>query len=138
MRDAFLIVHFIGLALGLGTSFANLFLGMAMAKMPPDEARAFGIKAMALTKMGHTGITLLILSGLYLMSPYWSVLSEMPLLIAKLTLVTILVALISVITSAAAKVKRGDPSKMKIIKPLGRIALITTIIIVILAVSVFH
>ena len=138
MRDTFLIIHFIGLALGLGTSFANLFLGLAMAKMPPEEAKSFAIKAMALSKMGHIGLTLLILSGLYLMSPYWRILSVMPLLIAKLTLVAILVALISVITSAATKVKKGDPSQMKIIKPLGRIALVTTILIVILAVSVFH
>ena len=138
MREIFLVVHFIGLAMGLGTSFANLFLGLAMSKMPPEEAKAFGLKAMALTKMGHIGLTLLILSGLYLMSPYWRVLPEMPLLIAKLTLVTFLIILISIITSAGIKVRNGDFSQMKTIKPLGRIALVTTITIVIIAVSIFH
>jgi len=138
MRDTALIIHFIGLAMGLGTSFANLFLGLAMAKMPPEEAKSFGIKAMALTKMGHIGITLLILSGLYLMSPYWRILSEMPLLIAKLTLVVFLVILISIITSAGIKLRNGDASQMKIIKPLGRLTLITALAIVVIAVSVFH
>jgi hypothetical protein len=138
MRDTALILHFIGLAMGLGTSFANLFLGLAMAKMPPDEAKSFGIKAMALTKMGHIGITLLILSGLYLMSPYWRILPEMPLLIAKLSLVVLLVILISVITSAGIKFRNGDASQIKKIKALGRVTLITALLIVILAVTVFH
>ena len=138
MRDVFLIVHFIGLAMGIGVSFANLFLGLAMAKMPPEEAKNFALKAMALTKMGHTGLALLILSGLYLMSPYWRTLGEMPLLIAKLSLVTVLVILVSVITSAGTKFKKGDATQLKKIKPLGRLALITSILIVILAVSVFH
>jgi len=138
MRETFLIIHFIGLAMGLGASFANLFLGMAMAKMPPEEAKAFALKAMTLTKMGHTGLALLILSGLYLMSPYWYMLSSTPLLIAKLTFVTFLIILISIMTSAGIKFRKGDVSQIKVLKPLGRIALITSIIIVVLAVSVFH
>jgi uncharacterized membrane protein len=138
MRDVFLIVHFIGLAMGIGASFANLFLGLAMAKMPPDEAKDFAIKAMALKKMGHTGLGLLILSGLYLMSPYWRTLPEMPLLIAKLTMVIFLVILVALLTTAGAKFKKGDASQIKILKPLGRLALITSIVIVVLAVSVFH
>ena len=106
--------------------------------MPPDEAKGFAVKAMALTKMGHIGITLLILSGLYLMSPFWRTLSDTPLLIAKLVLVVVLVILISVITNAGTKFKNGDASQIKLIKPLGRITLITAILIVILAVAVFH
>jgi len=138
MRETALVLHFIGLAMGLGASFANLFLGMAMAKMQPEEAKNFALKAMTLTKMGHTGLALLLLSGLYMMSPYWRMLPDTPLLIAKLTLVVFLIILISIMTSLAGKVKKGDFSQMKKIKPLGRIALITTITIVILAVSVFH
>ncbi len=138
MRDIMLIIHFIGLAMGLGSSFANLFLGMAIAKMPPDEARAFALKAMALRKMGYIGLSLLILSGLYLMSPYWRILPTTPLLIAKLLLVVVLVGLISVLTKAGDKFKAGDATQMKLLKPLGRIGLIITLVIVILAVSVFH
>jgi uncharacterized membrane protein len=137
MREPMLIIHFIGLAMGLGAGFANLFLGDAMSKMPPDEAKAFALKAMVLSKMGHIGITLLILSGLYLMSPFWRTLSEMPLLIAKILLVAVLVILISVITKAGNKFKNGDASQLKLMKPLSRIALVTTVLIVILAVSVF-
>jgi hypothetical protein len=34
MRDFMLILHFIGLAMGLGTSFANMYLGRAASKLP--------------------------------------------------------------------------------------------------------
>jgi uncharacterized membrane protein len=138
MRDIMLIIHFIGLAMGLGAGFANLFLGMVTSKMPPEEARAFALKTMELRKMGYIGISLLVLSGLYLMSPYWRILPTTPLLIAKLLLVAVLIGLISLMTKAGDKFKAGDPSQMKLLKPLSRIALITTLVIVILAVSVFH
>jgi len=138
MRDIMLIIHFIGLAMGLGANFANLFLSMAASKMPPEEARAFALKAMVIRKMGYIGLSLLILSGLYLMSPYWRILPTTPLLIAKLLLVVVLVGLITIMTKAGDKFKNGDASQMKILKPLGRIALIITLVIVILAVGVFH
>ena len=138
MREPMLILHFIGLAMGLGASFANLFLGSVMAKLPPEEAKSFALKAMVLTKMGHIGISLLILSGLYLMSPHWRLLSDMPLLMAKLVLVAVLVILISVITTAGTKFKNGDATQLKLMKPLSRIALVTTLVIVVLAVSVFR
>lgn len=138
MRDIMLIIHFIGLAMGLGASFANLFLGMVASKLPPEDARAFALKTMELRKMGYIGISLLVLSGLYLMSPYWRILPTTPLLIAKLLLVAVLIGLISVMSKAGDKFKAGDATQMKLLKPLGRIALIITLVIVILAVSVFH
>jgi uncharacterized membrane protein len=137
MRDIFLIVHFIGLALGLGASFANLFLGTIMAKMPPEEARPFALKIMELRKMVYIGISLLILSGLSLMSPYWRILPDTPLLIAKLLLVTILAIIIYVMKNAGDKFKKGDISQVKLLKPLSKIGLVITLLIVILAVSVF-
>ncbi len=138
MRDAMLITHFIGLTMGLGTSFANLFLGLASAQLPPDEAGKFRVYTMALTKMGHIGITLLILSGFYLITPYWSILGEMPLLIIKLAMVGILVILISVITRYGGQIKRGNMSNAHLIPSLGKITLITALLIVVIAVSIFH
>src|SRR5688500_4005284 len=119
MRDVMLIRHFIGLVMGLGTSFAHMFLVIAASKMQPEEAANFSIKAMALTRMGHIGITLLIVSGFYLMTPYWSLLPVMPLLITKLSLVLLLVIWIVIISIAGNKFKKGDASQLKIIKPTG-------------------
>lgn len=108
MRDAMLIIHFIGLAMGLGTSLAHMFLGMASGKMEKAEAVKFVLHSFALSKMGHIGLTLLVVSGIYLMTPLWSNLMSMLLLIGKLVLVLILSELIGMISAKARKAKAGD------------------------------
>lgn len=139
MREAMLIVHFIGLAMGVGTSLAFMFIGIASSKMNPEDAQKFRLNSFVLSKMGHIGLTLLVLSGGYLMTPYWKTLGSQPMLIAKLCLVLVLGALIGIISSKAKKAQKGDTEiHLKKIEPLGKIALITAITIVILAVSIFH
>jgi uncharacterized membrane protein len=138
MRDVMLIVHFIGLSMGLGTSFAMFFLGRAAAKMPPADAGKFMMNASAVSKMGHIGLTLLFLSGGYLMTPYWSILSSSPILMAKLTLFLALGALVGIMSAALRRAKSGQPEQMLKVKKLGPVALITSVTIVILAVTQFH
>jgi uncharacterized membrane protein len=139
MREVMLIVHFIGLAMGLGTSLAFIFLGAASSKMEKEEAQKFRLNTFALTKMGNIGLALLIISGGYLMTPYWSILTTTPLLMMKLVLVLALAAFIGVIGSFANKAKKGDTaSYLKKIRPLGKLALLTAITIVVLAVNIFH
>lgn len=139
MRDIMLILHFIGLAMGLGTSFAFMFLGIAASKMEKTESEKFRLNSFAISRMGHIGLTLLIISGGYLMTPYWSSLSSSPLLIAKLVLVLLLAALIGIISSKAKKAKKGDAEiHFKKMEPLGKIAMITALTIVVLAVYAFH
>lgn len=134
-----LILHFIGLAMGLGTSFAFMFLGIAASKMEKTESEKFRLNSFAISRMGHIGLTLLIISGGYLMTPYWSSLSSSPLLIAKLVLVLLLAALIGIISSKAKKAKKGDAEiHFKKMEPLGKIAMITALTIVVLAVYAFH
>ncbi len=139
MRDLMLILHFIGLAMGLGTGLAFLFLGIAAAKMEPAKRGEFMINAFILSRMGQLGLLLLVLSGAYLIIPYWSTLGTMPLLVAKLVLVIVLGAVMGINSSYARKVKQGQAAiyapRMAI---LGRIALITSLTIVVLAVLVFH
>lgn len=139
MRDTALIIHFIGLAMGLGTSFAFMFLGIAASKMNPEEGVKFQMNTFALSVMGHIGLVLLVLSGGYLATPYWSVLSYMPLFIVKLILVLVLGALIGIISSTAKKAQKGDAEKhLKKIATLGKLAMITGLTIVVLAVLTFH
>jgi len=139
MRDFMLIIHLLGLTMGIGTSFAYLFLGVAARKMEQDEALKFTLNSTAISRMGHIGISLLILSGLYLVIPYWANLSKYPFFIVKLVLVLILVVLISVMSVYARKAKKGEPEKyLKKIKSFGPFSLITSIAIVIMAVLSFH
>ena len=139
MRDIMLIIHFIGLVMGIGTSFAFMFLGIASSKMEPKEAQKFTLNIFALSRMGHIGLTLLILSGLYLMTPYWPHLTKAPLLIVKLALVIVLAILIGIITSYAKKARKIDVEQnLKKIEPLGKLTLLIGLTILILAVYIFH
>jgi len=134
-----LILHFIGLTMGLGTSFAHAFLSIATSKMQEDEARRFQLHSLVLSRMGYIGIGLLIVSGLYLITPYWQTITSLPLLIVKLILVLVLLVLLILIGIRSKKAQEGDVSaQLKKIEPLGKMTMLIGIIIVILAVSVFH
>lgn len=139
MRDLMLMVHFIGLSMALGTGFANLFLGMAAAKLEPAERGPFMFKTMVLIRMGHIGLGLLLISGFYLITPFWQILGDMPTLIAKLCFVALLVILVSAITIIAKKAQRqNNPAMLAKLRPFGMLNFFVGITIVVLAVLSFH
>ena len=89
--------------------------------------------------MGHIGLTLLIISGGYLMTPHWAVLGSRPLLIAKLLLVLVLVFTVSLLSVYAKRAKKGDTeANLRKIASLGKVSLLSTIAIVTLAVLIFR
>ena len=138
MRTAMLIVHFLGLAMGVGTSFGFMFLGIAGSKMEKEEGKKFALNSFAMTTMGHIGLVMLIVSGLYLITPFWGSLASMPLLIAKLALVLTLTVAVSFATVYSKRAKKGDTeSNLKKVAALGRVTLISGITIVVLAVLIF-
>jgi len=52
MRTAMLMIHLLGLAMGVGTSFAFMFLGIAESKMEKEERMKFALNSFALSRMG--------------------------------------------------------------------------------------
>lgn len=138
MKTAMLIVHFLGLAMGVGASFGGLFLGLAGSKMEKEESIKFAVKTFTLSRMGHIGLTMLIISGFYLITPFWGSLASMPLLIAKLVLVLTLTVSVSISAIYANRAKKGDAvANLKKIATLGRVSLLSGITIVVLAVLIF-
>ncbi len=134
-----LIVHFIGLAMGVGTGFAYMFLGKAASKLEKADALKFALNTLVLRKMGLIGISLLVISGGYLITPFWRTLGSMPYLIAKLALVLVLIALISFSHYNAGKALNGEPGKyMPRLRATGPFTLLISLAIIILAVIAFH
>jgi len=139
MRELMLFFHFIGLTMALGTGFSNLFLSSVVSKLDPTERASFMSKTLVLARMGQIGLGLLIVSGFYLITPFWKVLGEMPLLIAKLCLVALLLILVSTASIIIRKAKKqGNPALLAKLKPLGMLTFLTGITIVIVAVLIFH
>jgi hypothetical protein len=138
MRDFALLIHFLGLVMGLGASVAFLFLGKAASGMAPDDARNFMLNVSVLGRMGLLGLLLLLLSGLYLMGPYWNTLSASPLLAAKLGLFLLLAALVGVLNVAISRARAGAPGKMRTARRIGPAVLVTGLVVLVLAVLNFH
>ncbi|HUH73724.1 MAG TPA: hypothetical protein VLZ75_04895 [Chitinophagales bacterium] len=140
MRDTMLILHFIGLAMGVGTAFAHAFLGAATSKMPSEEATKFNLNTLALSRMGNIGLVLLIVSGIYLLLPYWNSILSLSFLMLKLVLVVVLTILIGMISILGQKALKSHQPEIQFnqMELLGKIALTVSIAIVIVAVRVFH
>lgn len=141
MYETLLILHFLGLALGLGASFAMLTLGIAAAKLTPEERGQFMMRASLLSKNGSIGLLLLILSGLGILF-YRGVGNVMQwgggAFHAKLTLVLVLSGLVGYMQVQLKRAREGGgPAAMAKLPMLGRIALLMSVAIVILAVVAF-
>lgn len=139
MREFMLIVHFLGLVMGLGTAFSHAFLSIPASKMEREDVTRFRLQVMVLSRMGQIGITLLLLSGAYLIIPYWSSLPQNPLLIAKLVLVLVLVVLLFLIHRGTQKALLGNAEEnLNRIEPYGKLTMLVGLAILVLAVLIFH
>lgn len=142
MQDFLLIIHFLGLALGVGTSFATLRLGLATKDLPPAERAQFFKHAIALGKNGSLGLALLIASGLGMLftrgvSTVFS--SGGVAFHVKLTLVLVLAGLLGFSQVLVKRVReKQDAQAMATLAKVGPVMLLTGLGIVVAAVLAFH
>jgi uncharacterized membrane protein len=134
-------LHFIGLALGVGTSFALLSLSGAARDLPPDEQAKLMLRVGALRKNGSYGLGLLILSGLAIFivrGPADVMRWGGGAFHLKLTLVVILIGLFgySQVLTKKVRLAGGGPLMSKL-STLGKIMLAVSIAIVASAVAAF-
>lgn len=139
MREVMLMIHFIGVAMFIGTGFAFLFLEVSNSKLDKQELLKFSLRLLPLSKMGQLGLVLLILSGGYLMTPYWQVIGNMPMLIAKLVAVGLIAITVVVMGYYSRKAKSNQPERyLKKIEPFSKVSFVLGFVILLLAVFTFH
>jgi hypothetical protein len=142
MQDLFLIVHFLGLALGVGTSFATLRLGLATKNLPPAERGEFFKRAIVISKNGSLGLTLLIVSGLCMLFTrgVTTVFGSGGIAFhIKLTLVLVLAGLVGFSQVLVKRFReKQDVQAMATMAKVGPVMLLTSIGIVVCAVLAFH
>ncbi len=141
MYPVLLILHFIGLAMGVGASFAMLALGLASKGMPQAERAAFLLRASAVSKNGSIGLLLLILSGAGMMAvagPQAVMAWGGGWFHAKLVGVVVLAGWIGTmqVVLKKAKAAQGGPG-LKLLPKLGMIGLVLSLAIVVFAVLAF-
>jgi uncharacterized membrane protein len=140
--DILLILHFFGLALGVGAGLATFSLGLAIKDMEPAERGKFMARASILRKNGSFGLLVLIASGLgFVFERGFSNLTFRGggFFHAKLTLVVIMAGLLGYSQVLAKKAReQPSPAAMGKLMLLGRIMLATGLTVIVLAVLAFH
>jgi uncharacterized membrane protein len=137
-----LTLHFLGLALGVGTSFAMLTLGKASAALEAGERRTFMLRVMAVSKNGSIGFLLLVLTGLgmlFMRGPASVMAAGGPAFHAKLTLVVITAGVLGYSQVLGKRAREAsDVRAMAALPKVGAALLLLSIGIVIAAVIAFQ
>jgi uncharacterized membrane protein SirB2 len=139
--ELLLFIHFVGLAMGVGTGFAHLTLGLAMKDLPPEERAKVALRNLVLSKNGSIGLLLLIVSGVGLMlmkTVTATFAAGGPAFHAKLTLIVIFIGVFGYSQALGARAKRenGGPALAKL-PVVGRIMFFLGLSIVAAAVIAF-
>jgi hypothetical protein len=136
MLDPFLVVvHFLGMALGLSTGFANMVMAGLIAKAPPNEKSVLARFPPAMGRLGVIGLVMLWVSGISIVRLRYGGFSILPqtflVKLAAVVLLTLVVIYIQVLQ------RRGDAAAMARIQTLGKLTGPLALIAVIFAVITF-
>ena len=140
--DLFLMLHFLGLALGVGAGLAMFSLGLANKDLDPAELGKFMARVSVLRKNGSYGLLLLIASGLgFIVDRGWeaAALRGGGFFHAKLTLVVVMMGLLGYSQVLAKKVReQGGGPLMGRLLLVSRAMLVSGLAVIVLAVLAFH
>jgi len=140
--DILLMLHFLGLALGVGAGLAMFSIGLANKDMEPAELGKFMARVAVLRKNGSYGLLLLIASGIgFIVERGWDAIAFRGggLFHAKLTLVAVMAGLLgySQVLVKKAREQGGGPAMARLML-VSRAMLFSGLTIIVLAVLAFH
>jgi uncharacterized membrane protein len=139
MLDQFLmVVHFLGLAMGLSTGFANMVMAGLIAKAAPNEKAVLARFPPAMSRIGVVGLVLLWGSGLSIVFTRYGTFAILPRpFVVKLTAVVLLTLVVIYINVLMPRAQRGDAAAQARIQTLGKLTGPLAIIAIIFAVITF-
>lgn len=137
--DHFLvIVHFVGLAMGLGSGFAQMVMAGLMAKAAPADRAVLARFPPAMGRVGVIGLVLLWLTGLSILWTRYGTFSILPTtFIYKLVAVLMLTLCVIAIQVLQPRAQQGDAAALARMQRLGRMTGPLALIAIIFAVITF-
>lgn len=139
LDEVLLILHFLGLGLGLSASFGNMVMGGVIAKAEPSEKALFGRVPPLLSRLGVIGLVLLWASGLMLGYTRWNLYRTMPWQFwTKLAAVVLLTVTVAYIHRLQNRIGQGDAAASVQIEKVGKVAMTLALTAVVFAVLTFH
>ena len=133
-----MIVHFLGLALGMSSGFANMVMAGLIRKAAPQEKAVLARFPPAMSKLGIVGLAMLWGSGLAIVWTRYGTFEVLPrIFLVKLAAVVLLTAIVIYIHFLQQRVQKGDTSAMARIQLMGKLTGPLAVIAVIFAVITF-
>ncbi|MEP7381724.1 MAG: hypothetical protein ABI910_08565 [Gemmatimonadota bacterium] len=137
--EVLLILHFLGLAMGLSVSFANMVMAGLISTAEPPERAVLGRFPPVMGRVGKIGLATLWVTGLLMFMSRGTPFAAMPWQFhAKLTAVTLLTLLIVYIHRLERRARTGDRAAAARIPNVGRGSLALAVTAVIFAVLTFR
>ena len=138
LNEILLILHFVGLAMGLAVPFANMVLQGVAANASPPEKTVLARVPPAMSRVGDIGLTLLLVTGVTMVFTKYGGFAVMPWQFqVKMAAVVLLVALVGYIHMLMGKARKGDAAAVARIPAVGRITFLLALIAVVFAVLTF-
>ena len=139
INKVLLMLHFLGLVMGLAVPFANIALAGLMAKAAPPEKMILGRFPFAMSKIGKIGLTLLWVTGVTMVFTRWKGFGNVPPMFqVKLSFVVLLTITVGYISALEMKAKKGDTAAIARIQLVGKIAMLFGLLAMIFAVLTFN
>ena len=137
-NEVVLILHFLGLAMGMSVTFGNIVMLNLITRAAPAEKAVLARFPPAISKVGRAGLGLLWATGLTMVYTRWNGLAGMPWQFhVKLTAVILLTLTVIYLSRLEAQVQRGDAAAAARVQTFGKLASASALIAVIFAVLTF-
>jgi hypothetical protein len=138
LDSTLMVLHFLGLAMGLSTGFANMVMAGLVANAAPNEKPILGRFPPAMAKIGVIGLALLWGSGIAIVMTRYGSFAILPRpFIVKIGAVVLLTLGVAYIHMLMPRAQKGDAAAMARIQLVGRLTAPLAIIAIIFAVITF-
>ena len=139
LNETLLVLHFLGLAMGLSVPLANAtMMRLISAAEPPDKA-VLGRFPPVMSRVGTAGIALLWLTGLTMVYTRWGGFATLPPMFhVKLAAVVLLTVTVGYIKIVERRVARGETAALATIQKFAKVAALFAVLAVVLAVITFN
>jgi uncharacterized membrane protein len=138
LDNTLVILHFLGLTMGLSTGFSNMVMAGLIAKAAPNEKPVLQRFAPAMSRIGAVGLVLLWVTGIAIVLTRYGSFSILPRpFLVKLAAVVLLTVFVGYMHVLMPKAQRGDQAARARIEMLGKMTGPLAIIAIIFAVITF-
>jgi hypothetical protein len=138
LNQTLLVLHFLGLAMGLSVSFGNIVMLNLINKAAPPEKAILARFPPAISRVGRLGLAILWVTGMTMAFTKWNGIGSLPWTFhVKLAAVVALTVLVAYITRLEGRIARGDMAAAATIQTVGKLTSLCALTAVIFAVLTF-